>query len=535
VAADEVLTSPPIAITSATATLTFRNRWSFESATSCFDAGVLEIKIGAGAFTDIVSAGGSFVSGGYTGVVSSSFSNPLGGRSAWCNASPGYPAYVTTVVNLPAAAAGQTIQLQWRVGVDISVAGVGQNIDTLVVSDICPTTCTGGPPPICDDGNVCTDNSCDPATGCVFTNNTDPCNDGSACTDNDSCAGGNCDGTTIVCDDGNVCTDNSCDPATGCVFTNNTGPCQDGDACTTGDICGGGVCNPGGPTNCDDSQCCTNDLCDHDTGCYHTANTTPPVIVNQPTLGCALLWPPQHGYVDFTVANTGATATSQCGIASITFASCTSSQQENAHGTGDGNSDRDCVYSPDVLSVRAERDGACSPIGRSYSSTVVATDVCGNVSAPSNSFDIGVFHDRGHAPASPYYSANPGSNQNDQRPLAVNGTYGTGCGNGTCGATGAGHDNSDADPEMEIFQNASISVGNLRLEKSSGGNAQLTWTEPTHQSGVIVTRFHVYRLDPVTLFWTQIAEVTKQTTSYLDPVLDDGLGHQYKVTAVIKP
>jgi hypothetical protein len=485
VAADEVLTSPPIAITAATATLTFRNRWSFESATSCFDAGVLEIKIGAGAFTDIVSAGGSFVSGGYTGVVSSSFSNPLGGRSAWCNASPGYPAYVTTVVNLPAAAAGQTIQLQWRVGVDISVAGVGQNIDTLVVSDICPTTCTGGPPPICDDGNVCTDNSCDPATGCVFTNNT--------------------------------------------------GPCQDGDACTTGDICGGGVCNPGGPTNCDDSQCCTNDLCDHDTGCYHTANTTPPVIVNQPTLGCALLWPPQHGYVDFTVANTGATATSQCGIASITFASCTSSQQENAHGTGDGNSDRDCVYSPDVLSVRAERDGACSPIGRSYSSTVVATDVCGNVSAPSNSFDIGVFHDRGHAPASPYYSANPGSNQNDQRPLAVNGTYGTGCGSGTCGATGAGHDNSDADPEMEIFQNASISVGNLRLEKSSGGNAQLTWTEPTHQSGVIVTRFHVYRLDPVTLFWTQIAEVTKQTTSYLDPVLDDGLGHQYKVTAVIKP
>jgi len=77
--------------------------------------------------------------------------------------------------------------------------------------------------------------------------------------------------------------------------------------------------------------------------------------------------------------------------------------------------------------------------------------------------------------------------------------------------------------------------GDLNLEKASGGNARLTWSEPAHQPGIIVTRFHVYRLDPVTLFWTQIAEVTKQTTSYLDPVLNDGVAHQYKITAVIKP
>ncbi len=87
---------------------------------------------------------------------------------------------------------------------------------------------------------------------------------------------------------------------------------------------------------------------------------------------------------------------------------------------------------------------------------------------------------------------------------------------------------------MEIDQNASISVGDLQIEKTSQGNVRLTWTEPTHEAGINVTRFHVYRLDPVTLFWTQIAEVTKQTTSYLDPVLNDGLSHQYKITAVIK-
>jgi len=87
---------------------------------------------------------------------------------------------------------------------------------------------------------------------------------------------------------------------------------------------------------------------------------------------------------------------------------------------------------------------------------------------------------------------------------------------------------------MEISQNASISVGNLNPEKARGGNVRLTWTEPAHQAGINVTRFHVYRLDPATLFWTQIAEVTKQTTSYSDPVLNDGNAWQYKVTAVIK-
>ena len=59
-------------------------------------------------------------------------------------------------------------------------------------------------------------------------------------------------------------------------------------------------------------------------------------------------------------------------------------------------------------------------------------------------------------------------------------------------------------------------------------------TEPAHQAGIIVTRFHVYRLDPVTLLWTLLAEVTKQKTSYQDASLNDGRNWQYKVTAVIK-
>ena len=143
--ASQFLTSPAFTISSTTATLSFRNRWSFEQPTNCFDAGVLEIKIGAGSFTDIVAAGGAFTSGGYTGTVSTMWSNPLGGRAAWCQVSAGYPAYLTTGVNLPAAAAGQTIQLRWRIGTDSSTGAPGQNIDSIVVSDFCPATCVGGP------------------------------------------------------------------------------------------------------------------------------------------------------------------------------------------------------------------------------------------------------------------------------------------------------------------------------------------------------------------------------------------------------
>jgi uncharacterized repeat protein (TIGR03803 family) len=296
-----------------------------------------------------------------------------------------------------------------------------------------------------------------------------------------------------------------------------------GDACTCENV------------NCDDGDCCTVDACVPGTGCTHTPSTVAPVFVQQPSLGtCAMLWPPQHGYADFTVADTGAAASSACGVPSLKFASCNSSQPENSPGVGDGNSVRDCVYEPGVVHLRAERDGACSPIGRVYTMQLVAIDVCGN-QTPSAPFGVDVWHDRSDAPTGGTIFHANGSNQSDTR-NGTNGTYGSGCGTGNpaCGETGQPRDTSDADPEMEISQNASISVDNLRVEKDSGGRVRLTWSEPSHQPGINVTRFHVYRLDPATLFWTQIAEVTKQTTSYQDPTLNDGSSWLYKVTAMIK-
>jgi len=149
------------------------------------------------------------------------------------------------------------------------------NACTLV--DICSDgVCTSGAPNSCNDGNVCTDDSCDPLNGCTNTNNIAACDDGNICTLLDVCSGGVCtSGAPISCNDGNVCTDDTCDSVNGCTFTNNNNPCEDGDACTLGDICSDGVCTSGAPNFCNDGNVCTDDTCDSVNGCTFTNNNNP--------------------------------------------------------------------------------------------------------------------------------------------------------------------------------------------------------------------------------------------------------------------
>jgi hypothetical protein len=138
-------------------------------------------------------------------------------------------------------------------------------LDFLLDCDL-PPLCTDAS---CDDHNPCTDDHCDPHVGCSHTNNTASCSDDDACTTPDVCANGQCQpGAPLVCDDGNVCTDDTCDPAVGCVYTNNSAPCDDGNACTTNDVCADGQCVPGPPKNCDDGNPCNGiEICLPDTGC----------------------------------------------------------------------------------------------------------------------------------------------------------------------------------------------------------------------------------------------------------------------------
>lgn len=128
-------------------------------------------------------------------------------------------------------------------------------------------TCAG-PALNCDDLNPCTQDSCDPAKGCVYLPLTGPCDDQNACTLDDACVSGQCKGKPLSCDDHNACTKDSCDPASGCRNEPFTGPCNDGNACTAGDTCSDGVCQ-GVPIACHDQNDCTADSCHPVAGCQH--------------------------------------------------------------------------------------------------------------------------------------------------------------------------------------------------------------------------------------------------------------------------
>ena len=134
--------------------------------------------------------------------------------------------------------------------------------------------CAPGPTLACDDSNPCTDDSCDAAAGCANANNKGQCNDNNSCTTADVCVDGACvPGADQKCDDGNPCSDDSCDKAKGCVALANTATCSDGDECTAGDSCKDSKCTAGGPAACDDGNPCTDDSCDKAQGCLHAANT----------------------------------------------------------------------------------------------------------------------------------------------------------------------------------------------------------------------------------------------------------------------
>ena len=122
---DEVLISRTYAITSSSAQLTFGRKNDFENG---WDGMVLEISFGGSPFEDILTAGGTFVAGGYTLTLNNS-TNPIGGRQGWSGTTSG--TFVTTTINLPASANGQIVVFRWRRGTDGSIGGTGAYIDNI--------------------------------------------------------------------------------------------------------------------------------------------------------------------------------------------------------------------------------------------------------------------------------------------------------------------------------------------------------------------------------------------------------------------
>ena len=134
---DVRLDSPPLAIQTSAAQVTCRTNYSLEGS---FDGVALEISMDGGAFTDVIAAGGSFVTGGYLGRIATNGGSPLAGRMAWTGASGGW---VTSKVNLPVAAAGKTVRLRWRFASDTGTASPGFIVDSVTVTDgsVCTNLC----------------------------------------------------------------------------------------------------------------------------------------------------------------------------------------------------------------------------------------------------------------------------------------------------------------------------------------------------------------------------------------------------------
>ena len=136
--------------------------------------------------------------------------------------------------------------------------------DACTVNDACVAgACISGPALDCNDGNPCTDDACQSPGGCVHITNDGACNDGDACTQGEACVDANCGGgAPLDCDDGNPCTDDFCDPVSGCLHPPAVAPCDDGNACTPVDQCVGGSCFGFGWV-----QCLWGQVCDPGQGC----------------------------------------------------------------------------------------------------------------------------------------------------------------------------------------------------------------------------------------------------------------------------
>ena len=162
--------------------------------------------------------------------------------------------------------------------------------------------CDGG----CDDGNPCTVDQCDPVDGCVSSAsaNGTPCDDPDPCRLGGSCSGGICGGGVATCDDGVVCTVDTCTADGGCLHG------TDDQACATGNLCVLRQCHPLqgcvdlALIDCDDGNACNGkETCDplsgackpgFSSGCpAEDGNVCNGIAVCNPeTGGCEVLPPP---------------------------------------------------------------------------------------------------------------------------------------------------------------------------------------------------------------------------------------------------
>jgi Zn-dependent metalloprotease/Ca2+-binding RTX toxin-like protein len=116
-----------------TAYLRFNHAYGFDDdAGGAYDGGVVEYSTNNG--SSWVDAGPLITDNGYTGTISTAWSNPLGGRSAFVRESNGY---ISSRINL-SSLGGQNVRFRFRIGTDSSVDDFGWFVD-----DVRVYTCGG--------------------------------------------------------------------------------------------------------------------------------------------------------------------------------------------------------------------------------------------------------------------------------------------------------------------------------------------------------------------------------------------------------
>ncbi len=136
---DHLLTSAAFTVTGKSFGLSFRHRWAFESSArekKEFDGGVVEVSLDGGKTWKDASEYGA-VNYNVTLDNDPQGSNPIKGRKAFGNKSPGYPnTWVTTDIKLTLDAPADAVQIRFRAGADDNSAEAGWDVDDITLTDV---------------------------------------------------------------------------------------------------------------------------------------------------------------------------------------------------------------------------------------------------------------------------------------------------------------------------------------------------------------------------------------------------------------
>jgi hypothetical protein len=164
-ASDTQYVSPPLeASPTQPVIINLKHAYSLEAAPpTFFDGGVIELSNDGGATWQDVTAFGA--TPGYNATLAPGGGNALQGRLAYSGVSAGFPALQPLELNFGTQFAGQTLQLRFRIGTDVTGSAAGWIIDDITVHGLVNTpfpilisetaTCTARKAPL-DDSTVAT-------------------------------------------------------------------------------------------------------------------------------------------------------------------------------------------------------------------------------------------------------------------------------------------------------------------------------------------------------------------------------------------